>query len=50
MHMDEKIAKALHEAGENIEADEWLMRRIKADIAQRKSQGERTIMKRKHMK
>lgn len=50
MHMDEKIAKALHEAGENIETDEWLMTRIKADIAQEKRQGERTTMKRKHMK
>ena len=39
-----------HEAGENIEADEWLMKRIKADIAQKKSQGERMTMKRKHMK
>lgn len=49
MNMDEKITKALHKAGENIVADEWLMARIKQDIIN-EQRGERIIMKRKHMK
>ena len=50
MNIDEKITQVLHEAGENIKADEWLMTRIKQDIINEKRQGERTIMKKKHIK
>lgn len=50
MNIDDKIAKALQDAGENIEVNEWLMTKIKADLNNEKGQRERSTMKKKYMK